>query len=42
MLHISRQTDYGLRLMVEIAGSGRGPLTTIEVAERQDLPYQFL
>ena len=42
MLHISRQTDYGLRLMVEIASNDGGSLTTIEVAQRQDLPYQFL
>ncbi len=42
MLHISRQTDYGLRLMVEIASNGCGPIATIEVARRQDIPYQFL
>ncbi|MFQ5473656.1 MAG: RrF2 family transcriptional regulator, partial [Dehalococcoidia bacterium] len=42
MLHISRQTDYGLRLMVEIASNDGGPITTIEVARRQDVPYQFL
>lgn len=42
MLHISRQTDYGLRLMVEIASNGCGPLATIAVARRQDIPYQFL
>jgi Rrf2 family protein len=42
MLHISRQTDYGLRLMVEIASNGGGPIPTIEVAQRQEMPYQFL
>ena len=42
MLHISRQTDYGLRLMVEIASNGCGPVPTIDVAQRQDIPYQFL
>lgn len=42
MLHISRQTDYGLRLMVDIASNDGGPLATIEVAQRQDIPYQFL
>jgi Rrf2 family protein len=42
MLHISRQTDYGLRLMVEIASNEDGPIATIEVAQRQDIPYQFL
>ena len=42
MLHISRQTDYGLRLMVDIASNGCGPVPTIDVAQRQDIPYQFL
>ena len=42
MLRISRQTDYGLRLMVEIASNDCGPIATIEVAKRQDIPYQFL
>lgn len=42
MLHISRQTDYGLRLMVDIASNEDGPIATIEVAQRQDIPYQFL
>ena len=42
MLRVSRQTDYGLRLMVEIASDDRGPIATIEVAKRQDIPYQFL
>ncbi len=42
MLHILRQTDYGLRLMVEIASNGCDPIPTIEVAQRQEIPYQFL
>jgi Rrf2 family protein len=42
MLHISRQTDYGLRLMVEIASQDESPIPTIELARRQDIPYQFL
>lgn len=42
MLRISRQTDYGLRLMVEIASNDCGPIATIDVAQRQDIPYQFL
>jgi Rrf2 family protein len=42
MLHISRRADYGLRLMVEIAGLGEGAVATAELARRQEVPYQFL
>jgi Rrf2 family protein len=42
MLELTKKADYALRLMVEIAASPDGNLTTHEVARREDIPYQFL
>ena len=41
MLQLSRKTDYGLRLMLEVAGSAPRSITTEEASRRQDIPYQF-
>ena len=42
MLQLTRQADYGLRLMLEVGASAGGPVTTIDAAKRQQIPYEFL
>jgi Rrf2 family transcriptional regulator, iron-sulfur cluster assembly transcription factor len=39
MLQISRRTDYAIRLMLEVASSGK--VSTAEAARRQDISYPF-
>ena len=39
---IRRNTDYALRMTVELAGrSGNGPVATKQISDRQDIPYQL-
>ena len=42
MLQLTRKTDYGIRLMLEVGAHGNGGMSTAEVARRQNIPYQFL
>ena len=42
MLQLTRKTDYGIRLMLEVGAHGNGGMSTAEVARRQHIPYQFL
>lgn len=42
MLQLTRKTDYGLRLMLEVGARANGGIRTAEVARRQEIPYQFL
>lgn len=42
MLQLSRKTDYGLRLLLEVAAHTEGPISTAEAASRQQMPYEFL
>jgi Rrf2 family protein len=42
MLQITKKADYAVRLMVEVAAHSGGVIATAEIAERQDIPYQFL
>ena len=42
MLQLTRKTDYGIRLMLEVGTHGNGGMSTAEVARRQEIPYQFL
>ena len=42
MLQLTRKADYGIRLMVETASRAEDSLTTADVAERKQIPYEFL
>jgi len=42
MLELTKRADYALRLMVAIAASEAGSLSTAEAAETEEIPYQFL
>jgi Rrf2 family protein len=42
MFQLTRKADYGIRLMVEVAGRSGASTVTKEIAARQDIPYQFL
>lgn len=42
MLELTKKADYALRLMIEVAASEGGSLSTAEAAKRQEIPYQFL
>ncbi len=42
MLQLTRQGDYGLRLMLEVGASAGATITTAEVARRQQMPYEFV
>ncbi len=42
MLHLARNADYAMRVMLEVAAHPEGRISTSEVARRQSLPYQFL
>lgn len=41
MLQITKKADYAVRLMVGVAAHPGGAVTTAEIAERQEIPYQF-
>jgi len=40
-VEISRRTDYAIRLLMELAAVGGGPLSVRELAERGGVPYSF-
>jgi Rrf2 family protein len=40
-LEVTRRTDYAIRLLLELARVGGGPLSVRELAERQGVPYAF-
>ncbi len=42
MFQLSREADYALLLMLEVAGHTEGAITTAEVARRLQLPREFL
>ncbi len=42
MLQLTKKADYALRLMIEVAASDSDNLSTAEVAESEEIPYQFL
>lgn len=40
---LSRQADYGIRVMIDVARfGGSAPVTTRDIAERQQIPTAFL
>ena len=39
---ISRKADYALRVMVELAGADREPISTRALADMVDAPYAFI
>lgn len=42
MLELTKKADYALRLMIEVAASDKGSITTAGAAEREAIPYPFL
>ena len=40
-MEISRRTDYAIRLLMELARSGGGPVSVRKLAETQGVPYAF-
>ena len=40
-MEVTRRTDYAIRLLLELARNGGGPLSVRELAERQGVPYAF-
>jgi len=40
-VEITRRTDYAIRILLELARVGGGPLSVRELAERQSVPYAF-
>jgi Rrf2 family protein len=40
-MEITRRTDYAIRILLELARSGGGPLSVRLLAEKQDVPYAF-
>ena len=40
-MEVTRRTDYAIRLLLELASIGGGPLSVRELAERQGVPYAF-
>lgn len=40
-MEITRRTDYAIRLLIELANSGGGPVSVRELAVRQHVPYAF-
>jgi Rrf2 family protein len=42
MFELTKKADYALRLMIEVAANEAGNLSTGEVADREDIPYEFL
>lgn len=41
VLEVTRRTDYAIRILLELARAGGGPLSVREVSERQEVPYAF-
>lgn len=40
-MQITRRTDYGIRLLLELIRAGGGPVAVRKLAERQGVPYAF-
>jgi Rrf2 family protein len=40
-VEITRRTDYAIRILLELARVGGGPLSVRELADRQGVPYAF-
>jgi len=40
-MEITRRTDYAIRILLELARVGGGPLSVREIAERGEVPYTF-
>lgn len=40
-MEITRRTDYAIRILLELARVGGGPLSVRELAETQGVPYAF-
>jgi len=40
-VEVTRRTDYAIRILLELARVGGGPLSVRELAERQGVPYAF-
>jgi len=40
-VEVTRRTDYAIRLLIELASAGGGPLSVRELAERGEVPYSF-
>lgn len=40
-MEITRRTDYGIRLLLELARVGGGPVSVRRLAEEQAVPYAF-
>jgi Rrf2 family protein len=40
-VEVTRRTDYAIRILLELARVGGGPLSVRELAERQSVPYAF-
>jgi Rrf2 family protein len=41
-MRISARTDYGLRVLLELAQDSSAPMTCEAIAASQDIPYRFL
>ncbi|WP_214104086.1 RrF2 family transcriptional regulator [Acrocarpospora catenulata] len=41
-MRLSARTDYALRAVIELAATGGGPTSAVEVAQAQQIPRQFL
>ncbi len=40
-MEVTRRTDYAIRILLELARAGGGPLSVREISERQAVPYAF-
>jgi Rrf2 family protein len=40
-VEVTRRTDYAVRILLELARVGGGPLSVRELAQRQGVPYAF-
>ena len=40
-MEVTRRTDYAIRILLELARVGGGPLSVRELAESQGVPYAF-
>lgn len=40
-MEITRRTDYAIRMLMELARSGGGPVSIRSLAQSQDVPYAF-
>lgn len=40
-MEITRRTDYAIRMLLELARSGGGPVSVRKLADSQEVPYAF-